>query len=408
MWRNNLKLALDSLKSSKWRSFLTMLGIIVGVVGVVTIVSIGEGVKQQITKQINRYGPELITVKPGKIVHRDAKGNVTGYNILGLTAAGNLNESDTVAIQKTSNAKIVVPMNIVPGVVTVADQNYENTQVIGAPDALPQALNQEMAFGAFYKNDDTNKLSAVIGKTVAKELFKENVPMGRSFEFHGRVFIVRGVFDEFPASPLTPTTDYNNAIFIPYDISKELTANQAHIYQILVKPSSANQVSQLASDITTTLRNSRGGQEDFTVLKQSETLALADSLLSLLTTMIAAVAAISLVVGGIGIMNVMLVSVTERTHEVGVRKAVGATNQQIMSQFLYEAAVLTAVGGVLGVVVSLFANYFIRLFTDLEPAITLPIMAVAVVVSLAVGIIFGTAPALKAARKDPIDALRNR
>lgn len=154
------------------------------------------------------------------------------------------------------------------------------------------------------------------------------------------------------------------------------------------------------------LRESRGGQKDFTVLKQSENLALAEDVLNLLTSLIAGVAAISLLVGGIGIMNIMLVSVTERTQEIGIRKAVGATNRQILYQFMTEAAVLSLAGGVLGVLFSLLANVLMRIMTDLQPVITLEIILIASGVSFAVGIIFGMAPAAIAARKDPIDALR--
>lgn len=406
MWRNDIKLALASLRSSKWRSFLTMLGIIVGVVSVVTTVSIGEGVKHQVADQINQYGPDLITVRPGKVVNRDANGNVTGYNALGLVGSGSLNESDWHGMQKLKNVRFVVPMNLVPGVIEVGEgRKYADGLVIGSPPGVPDVLNQQLAYGSFYEADSRD--AAVIGKRIAERVFQENVPVGKSFQFRGRNFIVRGVFDEFPTSPLTPNADYNNAVFIPYDVSKEVAGGQTHIYQVLLKPSDPKSAAQLASDVRSSLRAARAGQEDFTVLKQDENLALAGSLLSLLTAMIAAVAAVSLVVGGIGIMNIMLVSVSERTKEIGVRKAVGATNQQILSQFMLEAAVLSFVGGVVGVFVSLVVNYCLRIFTDIQPVITLPIVLIATAVSLIVGVVFGVTPALRAARKDPIEALRN-
>lgn len=406
MWRNNIKLALASLKSSKWRSFLTMLGIIVGVVSVVTMVSIGEGVKRQVIEQMDQLGPELITVRPGRVVNRDDKGKITSYNPLGFAAGGDLNETDWTGIQKVKGVKLAVPMNLVPGVMKSTDNKiYDDGIVIGSPAGTPEVLNQDILYGTFYEN--SSKDAAVIGKRIAERLFGENVPIGRSFEFRGRNFIVRGVFDEFLTSPLVPGADYNNAVFIPYDVSKEIADGQTHIYQILVKPSSPEAAPAVASDIQKGLRASRGGQDDFTVLRQDENLALADELLSLLTAMITGVAAVSLFVGGIGIMNIMLVSVSERTQEIGIRKAVGATNQQILSQFMLEAAVLSLVGGVIGVLCSLLANYALRIFTELQPVITLPIVGLATLVSLIVGVIFGVAPALQAAKKDPIDALRN-
>lgn len=407
MWRNNVKLALSSLRSSKWRSFLTMLGIIVGVVSVVTVVSIGEGVKHQVIEQMNQLGPDLITVRPGKVVNRDGDGTITGYNPIGFAAGGDLNESDWLGIRKIEKARLVVPMNLVPGILKSSENRiYGDGVVIGAPAGTPEALNQEILYGTFYEN--SSKDAAVIGKRIAERLFQENVPIGKSFEFRGRNFIVRGVFDEFLTSPLVPGADYNNAVFIPYDVSKELTNGQTHIYQILVKPDKPENAPRVAANIQSSLKASRGGQEDFTVLRQDENLALADELLSLLTAMITAVAGVSLVVGGIGIMNIMLVSVSERTQEIGIRKAVGATNQQILSQFMLEAAVLSFVGGVIGVLGSLLTNYMLRIFTDIQPVITLPVVFIATLVSLVVGIIFGVAPALQAARKDPIDALRNQ
>jgi putative ABC transport system permease protein len=154
------------------------------------------------------------------------------------------------------------------------------------------------------------------------------------------------------------------------------------------------------------LLKNHGGQEDFTVLKQDESLAVANTILNLITGLIAGIAAISLIVGGIGIMNIMLVSVIERTREIGIRKAIGATNRQILSQFMVESLVLSVVGAILGVLISIMVNYLIRIATTLTPVITLPIMVISVAVSIMVGLIFGITPALKAARKDPIEALR--
>lgn len=406
MLRNDIKLAKESLKNSKWRSFMTMLGIIVGVVSVVTVVSIGEGVKHQITEQINQLGTDLITVRSGKVVNRNAEGEITGYNVLGVLASGSLSEADWQGIQKNKNVRVTIPMNVVPGVLKTTDNHtYDDGIVIGSPEGVPDALNQKLEYGGFYTNESRD--GAVIGKRIAERLFKENIPVGKSFEFRGKNFIVRGVFDEFADSPLTPTIDYNNAVFIPYDVSKEVANGQVNIFQVLLKPNDSNAAPSVAAEVHASLLASRAGQEDFTVLQQQENLKLAGSVLDLLTTMITAVAGVSLFVGGIGIMNIMLVSVSERTREIGVRKAIGATNQQILSQFMLEAAMISFVGGVVGVLFSLVVNYCFRIFTDIQPVITIPIVLLAVLVSLIVGIVFGVTPAARAARKDPIEALRN-
>jgi ABC-type antimicrobial peptide transport system permease subunit len=233
------------------------------------------------------------------------------------------------------------------------------------------------------------------------------VPLGQGFSFHDQDFVVRGIFKEFKNATLSLDTDFNNAIFIPYSVAQDLTENNASIYEILAVPGNPAKADAVADTITKNLTQSHGNQQDFTVLKQDESLNVTSTILNLLTRLIGGIAAISLLVGGIGIMNVMLVSVTERMHEIGIRKAIGATSRQIMSQFLIEATILSLVGGVIGVILSIVVNFVIRIFTDIQPVVSWQVVVIAAGVSLVVGIIFGTAPALKAARKDPIEALRN-
>jgi putative ABC transport system permease protein len=406
--RGNLKAAIDSVTGAKWRSLLTMLGIIIGIVSVVTIVSIGEGVKQQVANQSNTTHKDLITVRPGKLVNRDKHGKISSVNFLpGYAVTGSLNTDDVKAIQKTRNVQDAVPLSVVAGVPTVNNEPYPDVAVIGSTGNLPTVLGQHISYGDFFSSEDSNQNGAVIGMGVARSVFGEDVPLGESFELLGQTFVVRGVFDKFSSSPLSLETDFNNAIFIPYEVSKELTNNHAAIYEILAKSNGSEDPGATAERIRSTLAGTHGDQQDFTVLRAGETLNITSNILNLLTRLIGGIAAISLLVGGIGIMNVMLVSVTERMQEIGIRKAVGATSRQIMNQFMIEATVLSVIGGIIGVAVSLLINVILRVFTNLQPAISWQVMLLAVAVSVAVGIIFGTAPALKAARKDPIEALRN-
>ncbi|MDB5185843.1 MAG: hypothetical protein JWL85_366 [Candidatus Saccharibacteria bacterium] len=402
----NLKIAIDSIRSAKWRSLLTMLGIIIGVVSVVTTVSIGEGVKTQVKDQITRLGPDLITIRPGKVVNRDTAGHVSSVNLFPSAGTAAFNESDWKAMQNTPGLRAVVPFNVVTGVPSTTERSMDNSFIVGATTNVPEVLNHKVEFGEFFNEGDVNKRVAVIGKRVAEQLFAENVPIGKIMEIRGQQFVVRGVFEEFATSPLTTNTDYNTAVFIPYETSKHISNNQVQIYQVLAKPIDPVAVNGVTDALHQSILTARAGQDDFTILKQDENLAIANNILTLLTGLIAGIAAISLIVGGIGIMNIMLVSVTERTREIGIRKAVGATNKQIMSQFLVEAAVLSLVGGIIGVVISILANYMLRIFTSLQPVITVPITLVAITVALVVGIVFGVTPALRAARKDPIHALR--
>jgi putative ABC transport system permease protein len=222
----------------------------------------------------------------------------------------------------------------------------------------------------------------------------------------GSDFIIHGVLEPTSGGLASVAeTDFNSAVFIPQQAALDLTGNKSNILQILVK-SQGNNLDKTVQDVRTSLLKKHKNQEDFTVLKQTELLNIAGSTVGSVTRFISAIAAVSLLVGGISIMDIMWVSVSERTREIGIRKAIGATNRQILNQFLVEGSLLSIVGGLIGIVFSLIINGLLRIYSSLHPAITIPIMILAVVISVAVGIIFSVAPALKAARKRPIDALR--
>lgn len=406
--RGNFRMAIAGVKGSKWRSLLTMLGIIIGIVSVVTIVGIGEGVKRQIATQIDHFGDELITVRPGVIEEDNAKRVLGSSDVLfGLDAVGGFGVSDVETLQETPGVGLVAPLGIVPGAVQDGERTLRGGVVLATNANLPAALNQGVAYGEFWtdKNEDAN--FAVIGRQAATTLFEDQVPLGRTFTFRGQTFIVRGVLEEFKSLPLSPTAEFDNAIFIPYKTAARLTNNNSHLYVLLAKPIENASLQATADAITDTLRQAHGGQQDFTVLTPEQTIASSGQILDRLTVWIMAVAIISLLVGGVGLMNIMLVSVTERMHEIGVRKAIGATSRQILAQFITEAIVLSGIGGVLGILFSLVTQGLLHLYTDLKPAISWEAMAIATGMSIAVGIIFGTLPALKAARKDPIEALRH-
>lgn len=407
MAQNNIRMAMNSISAYKWRSFLTMLGIIISVVSIVTIVSLGEGVKHQLSAQITRTGKDLITVRGGTIVDRNEKGEITGVNLLNLFAGNNLNETDYQVVNGVPNMQLVAPFASISGAPATDDGvRANNISTVATTSKAADALSQDVQYGGFFSDSDTDSATAVIGKQVAEQLFKEDAPIGKSFQLRGQRVVVQGVFKKFAATPLTPGIDYNNTIFVPYTFGQRLTGATLQPYQILVRPNADVSSAQAANDISNALKQAHGGQTDFTVLQADDNLALASTALSLITNVVAAIAAVSLIVGGIGIMNIMLVSVSERTHEIGVRKAVGATNKQILRQFLTEAVVLSTTGGIIGILFAILANYLLRVFTNLQPVITLPIVSVAVLVAIIVGSVFGVAPALQAARKDPIEALR--
>ena len=404
--RGHLKAGLDAVRGAKLRSFWTMFGVIIGVASVITVIGIGQGVNRQVTGQIHHLGNDLITIRPAQL-HPGGGDGSAGLLSAGSGLSSTLRPRDITTVAGVKGVATSAPLTIATGRVSGDQGNYNKGFVIGTGSDLSSLLNQSVAYGSFLTPNDEGSNVAVLGPHAAEALFNEDVPLGRSFSFHGQRFIVRGIFNSFTTAPLSRETDFNNAIFIPNDVAESLSNNAAPTYEILAKASNVKQTSQVAASIQKALDKSSGGQSNLAVLSGNQNLADNQDILSLLTKLVAGVAAISLLVGGIGIMNVMLVSVSERTHEIGIRKAVGATNRQILSQFMIEATALSVVGGAIGVVISLIIDITLRLTTTLQPVITWKAVVLAVGVTLAVGIIFGTIPALKAARRDPIEALRS-
>jgi putative ABC transport system permease protein len=405
----HLKSGLNAVRNAKLRSFWTMLGVIIGVTSVITVVGIGEGIKQQISGQIHHFGDNVITVRPAELQTTSDSGN-TGLNILsGLNITAPLTAKDYTAVKHTAGVGAAAPLTIATGKVSAETGVYDGGFVIGTTGSLPGLLNQSLAYGTFIDDsEDTGTNVAILGQHAVDKMFDTDVPLGHSFTFHGQKFIVKGIFNRFATTPLSQQADFNNAIFIPNDVAESLTNNTAPTYAILARSADDQTTSKVADSINGSLNKSRGGgSANFEVLTGDQNLETSNSVLNLLTRMIAGIAAISLLVGGIGIMNVMLVSVAERMHEIGIRKAIGATNRQILSQFVIESGMLTLIGGIIGIILSLLINLGLRLGTNLQPVITWQIVAIATGVSLLTGVVFGTVPAVKAARKDPIEALRS-
>ena len=397
----HLKTGLDSMRRAKWRNFWTMLGVIIGVSSVISIVGIGEGVKQQISGRIQHVGSDLITVRPAQLGASGATPLLTGVNI-----TGTLSKQDADSVRSLPEVAAATPLIAVAGDIIADNGSYNGGLVIGTSADFPDVINQKLAYGAYFSDDDDSVPVAVLGAAAADKMFKEQVPLGRTFTLHGKQFMVRGILNSFDSTPLSAEANFNTAVFIPSVQAEELTNNSASVYEILVKPKLAKQSAHVVASIKSKVGSLHGGQGDFSVLRQSDSRAASSDVLSLLTNLVAGVAAISLIVGGIGIMNVMSVSIVERLHEIGIRKAIGATNRQILSQFLVESTTLSLIGGVIGILIAALLNVGLRLTTNLRPVLSWQIIVLATGVSLIVGIVFGSFPAFKAARKDPIEALR--
>lgn len=398
--KGSFSAAIRTIRTNRARSLMTMTGIVIGVVAALVVVGIGQGVQRQVEGQLSRLGKDLVTVRP-------AGGSSSLLNSFGETApVRQLTGRDVTAAENLPSVASVTPLALVDGSVDAGEAGQFSGTVIGTADNFARVLHQPLAYGAFFNEEDNDGHMAVIGADVAANLFNEDVPLGRGFSFRGQEFIVVGILKTFETTPLTGQVDFNNSVFIPYSTAQELTKNSSPIYQLLVKPSSSN-VDWTVNSVSSALLRVHGGQKTFDVLKQGQSLQISNGIVGLMSKLILAAAATSLLVGGIGVMNIMWVSVTERMREIGIRKAVGATNRQVLMQFLTEALVLTLAGWLLGVIVSLVVIGLLRLFSPLQPVIPWLMIAVSFVVTVLTGIIFGSIPALKAAAKDPIDALRN-
>jgi len=404
-WSGNFKASISSLRRNRWRSFFTMLGIVIGIASVVTIVSLGQGLKNQITGQIRNLGSNVVTVRPGKLVNRSSGGKISGVNLSAFFSASTLTDADIVSLSNLKDIQTVVPVDFVTSSAHGDAGQSDNLAVIGTSPDLANVLNLKLAYGSFFGASD-DPSAAVLGPATAQKLFKSPNPFAHTLTIDGSDFLVHGVTEPTAGSLLAfGQGDFNSAIFIRYDAAKQLTKNATNLLEILVQAKPGANLDSAVNEIQQTLYKNHK-TEDFTVLKQPELLDVSNHVVDSVAGFITGIAAVSLLVGGIGIMDIMLVAVSERTREIGIRKAIGATNRQILNQFLTEGLVLSLVGGIIGIALAFLINIGLRLYTGLHPEIGWLVVVLAVVVALAVGIVFSGAPALKAARKQPIDALR--
>ena len=399
--RGNFKLAYRSLKLAKARSFLTMLGIVIGVMAVVLVVCIGQGVKQQISQQVGKYSKDILVVRPGKQTASTAL--LAGDSLPGGSTAL-LSENDLHVVQKTAGVHYAIPLSSTTGSMR-GDHTVSSPLIVATTADFPAVIGQPIAYGGFFDKEDGSK-TVVLGQNVAHRLFDDEAPLGQTLTWRGQNFIVAGVFSPFNAPPFSLEANFNDAVFVPYSTAQSVTDNVLGIYQIIARTNTPQVAAATSARISSALTNAHGGSDDTTVASAADSSG-SDQTLHLLTMLVSGVALIALVVGGVGIMDVMLVSVTERMHEIGVRKAIGATNRQILRQFMAEAFVLSAGGAIIGILLSLASIGLLRAFSSLQPVVVWQVLVIAPIVAVLVGVVFGSAPALKAAHKDPIEALRN-
>ncbi len=404
-----LKTAIIGLKTHKSRSLLTILGIVIGITSIIMVMSLGQGAQNLILEQIQSVGSKIIGVSPGK--------HPTSLTDSLSTFTDSLKKRDLESLLNKGNvphAQEIMPVVFGSESATYGNEIYVPT-IFGGTSMGFRIYDTYPNQGRVFTEEEILGYSevAIIGSEVKDELFGNDDALGQKIKIKGRNLRVVGIL---PKTGQVSFLNFDKVIFVPYTTAQQYIFGIKHYNRLVVEADSEANIEATVSDIERTLRNNHNitdpDKDDFFVETQADAMAMVSTIMSALTVFLAAIAAISLVVGGIGIMNIMLVSVTERTHEIGLRKALGATNNNILSQFLLEAIILTGLGGIIGIALGGALSFLIATvltnFYGMEWGFFLPLSSVilGIGVSSAIGLIFGIYPARQAAKKDPIEALR--
>ncbi len=391
-------MAWESIIASKLRSLLTMLGIIIGVAAVIALMSLGYGVRENIESNISSLGSNLLTVSPGtsrKPGVRPAAGSME-----------TLTYKDYLAVKNLPNIAHCSPMVRSSYVVVAGNKNWTTT-VYGVTSEYKDVSSLDVTEGRYWteKEFEARARVAVIGKTIAENLFETESPIGQKLRINNDPFTVIGVLEEKGYS----FSDQDDRILCPFSTVQERMIGITYLNSITLTTVSSDVMSQAETDITNLLRTRHRllatADNDFSINNSQDILETMESTTQSLTIFLGSIAAISLIVGGIGIMNIMLVSVTERTKEIGIRKALGATYEMIIIQFLIEAVTISIAGGLIGVIFGIIMAKVIPLIVSMNTVITAAPIVGSFMFSVAIGLIFGLYPARKAAKLNPIDAL---
>ncbi len=386
------RVAMDALRANRMRSLLTMLGMVIGVAAVVVLVALGTGTKNTVEAQVEGLGSNLLIVVPGQV------------SLGAAPTVSRMDNSDREAVVKIAGDRERVTANLASGEIVRAGNASTFTTINGVMETTPKVFLRDIKSGSYFTRTDvdTGRRVAVLGAKVARELFGERDAVGQQVTVAGVRFRVVGVFEPLGQSL---GIDRDNEVHMPITTAQRLFGT-GRVDAFAVKAPDRETIAALGDELIAELSR-RHPDTEFSAVTQEQILGVLGDILGILTTVLAAIAGISLLVGGVGVSNIMLVSVRERTREIGLRKAVGARPRDIGIQFLLEAVLLTTVGGVVGIALGIGAAVLTSALTPVPSAVTAWSIALAFGVSAAVGIIFGVVPAQRAGRLDPVVALRS-
>ncbi|WP_105326351.1 ABC transporter permease [Acidaminococcus provencensis] len=402
MFRECVKMALEGMVSNKLRTFLTMLGIIIGVGSVIAMVSLGLGMQEQVKENISSMGSNLLIVMSG--------GRTANGQRIASGSGAKLTYEDAKAIEKNVDGIKYVAPGVQSSYQLVAGNQNWNTSVQGYTPNIIEIRNYTIADGRMFTEREMSSRDrvCVIGKTVADNLYPDGNAVGQLVRINKAPFQVIGVMGAKGQSSMGQ--DQDDVVFIPLTTAMQRLMGLTSVRNITIQCENENTINQVQSDVITLLRTRHkirnGEDDDFTVRNLAEIIKTAQETTGSITLLLAIVAAISLLVGGIGIMNIMLVSVTERTREIGIRKALGATYKDILLQFLVESMVIGVTGGTTGMILGVIVSSIVAHVIGWKVVISGLAIVISVLFSVGIGLFFGLYPAKKAALLDPIDALR--
>lgn len=403
--RTHFSLAKTSLRQNKGRSFLTCLGIAIGVASIILILSLTGSINRLISTQIKSLGEDIIVLRPSsqKAAIDDIIEELTTSN---QYSKSNLTLEDVSTIKAIDNVIASAPIAIAQH--TLQGEKVVNSgTVVGTNPDLQKILNLTLKDGTFIKDLSNSGLSntAVIGHDLSLQLFGTADSIGQTFTLQGQRFIITGTLAEAEDPINFNNVNFDNAVLVHAESLEKLDQN-IQIQQINIKVSSTASVPAAAANIEQTLTKKKNGDHNWSISYGDQISHPAGTLFNIISSMLTLVAGISLIVGGVGVMNIMLVSVAERTHEIGVRKAIGATNMNIFLQFLFESLILSLLGGLIGLFLGYILAFLVSTITPFAPYLSWEILLAVLYISLVVGTLFGLFPAIKAARKNPIDSLK--